>query len=606
VIVLGVLALMTIRVPGPIPSPATISVRWAAGVGTEDRQVREAALRLERIAANGDRSWVYRLRDSSAANIRALVTDPMVEDTDGVDRSEFRVVSPSVTLAERVTARFPALERATGPGFRGWLAAAHAWPAMLCAVWLLALSRPGVRVFLFRGVPVLSSAGLGLFRVALGLALLVILPAATRVPAAPLPASLHRAAGWFADWGWVHWLALNPGANSAALALALIAVGLFAAGVVPRVAFAVGVAAITARVFVVLMHRSAHDLGLPLVALWGLLFVRWDASALRLASARHSSDDAAGHGFALWWPGAVLGIGLLAAAYAKFDTSGWDWIAQGAVRYHFIEDFQQAPTGWGLWIASHPAWAVAASFAAIAVECAVVVHVFFPQPTIRLAFGAIALALLAGLYVMQGVFWPAWWLLLLAFIPWDALAVRIPARVATLPLRALPLAAAQVALVGVVVCVQIFASSRRVEVEPFVSDYGMYSWTWPSTAAFDQHLAAKYRVYRYEIDETGQRADVTSRLQSLPGAADALTAAIDRFRAGEAMSDGDRTALRAVRAAYVEKYAAAPDRLMVLLDEQAFDWAHARFYQKREGELVGIVDLSEGVVRSAARISASR
>ena len=45
---------------------------------------------------------------------------------------------------------------------------------------------------------------------------------------------------------------------------------------------------------------------------------------------------------------------------------------------------------------------------------------------------------------------------------------------------------------------------------------------------------------------------------------------------------------------------------MVLLDEQAFDWARARFYQKREGELVGIVDLSAGVVRSALRVSASR
>lgn len=603
VIVLGVLALMTIRVPGPVPSPATISVRWAAGVGTEDREVREAVLRLERIAPNGDRSWLYRLRDSSAANIRALVTDPTVEDTGGIDRGEFRVDAPSVTLAERLTARFPAVERATGPGFRGWLAAANAWPAVLCAVWVLALSRPGVRALVLRGVPGLSPGGLGLLRIALGLALFVLLPAATRVPAAPLPASLHRAAGWFADWGWVHWLALNPGANSAALVLALIALGLFAAGVVPRLALVVAMVAITARVFVVLMHRSAHDLGLPLVALWGLVVVRWDASALRFASGGRPTDDAARQGFALWWPGAVLGIGLLAAAYAKFDTSGWAWVARGAVRYHFVEDFQQAPTGWGLWIAGHPSWAVAASFAAIAVETAVIVHVLFRQPAIRLAFGAIALALLAGLYVMQGVFWPAWWLLLLAFIPWDALAARMPARAAAARPRAPALSAGQVALVGLVVCVQIFASFRRVEVEPFVSDYGMYSWTWPSTVAFDQHLAAKYRVYRYEADGTG---DVTSRLRSLPGAADALTAAVDRFRAGEATSDGDRAALRAVRAAYVEKYATAPDRLMVRLDEQAFDWARSRFYQKREGELVGIVDLSAGVVRSTAAVSASR
>lgn len=606
VIVLGVLALMTIRVAGPVPSPATISVRWSADVGTEDREVREAALRLERIASNGDRSWLYRLRDSSAANIRALVTDPTVEDTGGIDRREFRVDAPSVTLAERLTARFPALERATGPGFRGWLAPANAWPAVFSAVWLLALARPGVRAFVFRGVPVLSPAGLGLFRIALGLALLVILPAATRVPAGALPESLHRTAGWFADWPWVHWLALNPVANAAVLAVALIAVGLFAAGVVPRAALVVGVAAILARVLVVLMHRSAHDLGLPLVALCGLIFVRWEASTLRLVSARHPGDGTTRHGFALWWPGMVLGLGLVAAAYAKFDSSGWAWVASGAVRYHFIEDFQQAPTAWGLWIAAHRAWAIAVSFAAIAVESAMVAHIFFRQPMIRLAFGAMALALLGGLYAMQGVFWPAWWLLLLAFVPWDALAVRMPPYAAAVSPLARGLSAAQVALVAVVVCGQMFASFRRVEIEPFVSDYGMYSWTWPSTAAFDQHLAAKYRVYRYELDQTGQRADVTSRLQALPGAADALTAAIDRVRAGEAVSDGDRMALRAVRAAYVEKYATSPGRLMILLDEQAFDWTRARFYQKRAGELVGVVDLAEGGVRSTAAISAIR
>jgi hypothetical protein len=384
----------------------------------------------------------------------------------------------------------------------------------------------------------------------------------------------------------------------------MAALALFAAGVMPRVMYLVALAAITARAFVLLQHRSAHDWGLPLVVLWGLVLVPWDAGLTLVPFRRQRADAAASYGYALWFPGAVLGLGLLAAAYAKIDTSGLQWVSGGAAKYHFIEDFRQAPTAWGLWIAAHPAWAVAASFGAVAVEALFIVHVLFRQPLVRGMFAVAGLSLLAGLYTFQGVFWRLWWILLLAFLPWERLArvIQRQAPVAQLPQPLVrPL---QVTAVGAIVCVQIFASARRVEVEPFVSDFGMYSWTWASTEAFDQHVARKYRVYRYAVEDSGEVVDITDRLRSLPGASDALTDAVDRVRDGGDLSTAQRESLRAVAVMYQSAFNAPAGRLTVLLDERAFDWALARFYQKIDGERIGVVDLSTGIFVPAAQAGA--
>lgn len=600
-VLLVILAVFTIRVPGPEPTVAPlIRVRWAPSVDDGERVARETSFRLRRGEPHSDRTWSYDLLDTSQDNIRALITDPSVEDTDGLDRREFRVVVPSVTIAERFTAAFPLLERMAGPGFRDWVSSANAWPALLAAAWLIGLSRPSIRAAFFSGIPALSPVGLGLFRIAFGLALLFILPAAAELPAAPLPGALHRAADWFADWEWVHRLAMNPGASSLILAIAMAALALFAAGVLPRIMYLIALAAITARIFVLLQHRSAHDWGLPLVVLWGLALVPWDAGLTLVPFRRKRGEDTARHGYAVWFPGAVLGLALLAAAYAKLDTSGFEWVTGGAVKYHFIEDFGRTPTTWGLWIAAHPAWAVAASFAAFAVEALFIIHVFSRQPLVRAVFGLAGLALLAGLYLLQGHVWPLWWVLLLAFVPWESLAARVPRRGTSAQGEQPSVRPVQVALVGAIVCIQLFASARRVEVEPFVSDYGMYSWTWASPAAFDRQIARKYRTYRYAVEDSGEAVDITGRLRSLPKAADTLADAIDRVRDGGDLSGSQRDALRAVAVMYQSAFKAPVGRLTVLLDEQAFDWTLARFYQKVEGERIGVVDLPAGVFIPAA------
>src|SRR5690349_7474731 len=134
-------AVFTIRVPAPPPTVApVIRVRWAPSVDPDQRSAKESTFRLRRDQLHSDRTWTYGLLDTSKENIRALVGDPAVEDTDGLDRVEFRVAAPSVTIAERLTSGFPTVERITGPGFRDWVSAENAWPAALAALWLLGLS----------------------------------------------------------------------------------------------------------------------------------------------------------------------------------------------------------------------------------------------------------------------------------------------------------------------------------------------------------------------------------------------------------------------------------------------------------------------------------
>ncbi len=275
---LAALAILNLRVAAPLPGEAPlIRVRWAASVDETQRLSRESALRLRRGSLHADRTWNYDLLDASTANIRALVADPAVEDTDGIDRQQFRIALPEVTIAQRLTTEFPVLERIAGPGLEKWLSWQNASAAVLVLAWLLAVSHPAVKAVIVRGIPPLSPAGLGLFRIALGLVLLASVPGVFELPAAPLPLELHRDAGVFADWAWVHWLALHPDINAAVLALALVALALFAAGIYPRITYVVAMLALTVRALVILQYRSAHDIGLPLVALLGLVLVPWDA-----------------------------------------------------------------------------------------------------------------------------------------------------------------------------------------------------------------------------------------------------------------------------------------------------------------------------------------
>ena len=87
------------RTVGPYPrfrptlAPPRISVRWAPDLEEPARRAIEERLRLAAGEVRDGRTWQYDLMDASRDNIEALVLNPSVDDTDGVDRSTFRVTA---------------------------------------------------------------------------------------------------------------------------------------------------------------------------------------------------------------------------------------------------------------------------------------------------------------------------------------------------------------------------------------------------------------------------------------------------------------------------------------------------------------------------------
>jgi hypothetical protein len=122
----------------------------------------------------------------------------------------------------------------------------------------------------------------------------------------------------------------------------------------------------------------------------------------------------------------------------------------------------------------------------------------------------------------------------------------------------------------------------------------MYSWTWPSTEAFDRQISRKYQVYHYIDTSTADVVDVSDRLRTLPKAMDTLANAVDRLREGADLDASDREALRQVAAMYHSSFNSPVSSLRVLHDEEAFDWQRARFYPKATREPIGTIDLTTG------------
>jgi hypothetical protein len=71
----------------PVQYPV-VGIRWAPTASIEDRRRLEQRYSLDPIRDSADR---YRLTDVRGDNVRALVSDPMVEDTSGIDRGSLRV-----------------------------------------------------------------------------------------------------------------------------------------------------------------------------------------------------------------------------------------------------------------------------------------------------------------------------------------------------------------------------------------------------------------------------------------------------------------------------------------------------------------------------------
>jgi hypothetical protein len=237
------------------------------------------------------------------------------------------------------------------------------------------------RLFSLNVVPAISGRALRAFRIALAIALVFVVWAVEILPT-PLESQRHYAG---VDLEFVHALAASDTGLVGVRLVATLAAVLFGIGVMARHAYATFVLAFFLLVLVALEYRGTHDLGLPFVTLVGWLTVPWDASILPGSKADSISERASRrYGFALWWPGLTMGVAFLAAAIAKLQTSGLEWISGGAVRYHFVTDAHLAPLTWGLWVASHEAAAVTFAFGAIVLEAGFILVAFTARPALRL------------------------------------------------------------------------------------------------------------------------------------------------------------------------------------------------------------------------------
>jgi hypothetical protein len=84
------------REPAPAPRPR-INVRWAAGMTDHLRVDHERALRLLDPEPRSADVINYALIDASPAHLAAIVRDPAVADTEGIDRRDFVLNDPGYT-----------------------------------------------------------------------------------------------------------------------------------------------------------------------------------------------------------------------------------------------------------------------------------------------------------------------------------------------------------------------------------------------------------------------------------------------------------------------------------------------------------------------------
>jgi hypothetical protein len=78
------------RVDLPAPARPRIAVRWVAALTPEMRRRAEADLQLSDPVRRGDESnWSYAVENASRNYLAAIVSDPRVADTDGIDRQRF-------------------------------------------------------------------------------------------------------------------------------------------------------------------------------------------------------------------------------------------------------------------------------------------------------------------------------------------------------------------------------------------------------------------------------------------------------------------------------------------------------------------------------------
>ncbi len=425
---------------------AHVDVRWHGDVPEPARRVVAARHSLY-VLRHDDGIAQYALADTSRDNVEALLR------FDGIEVSRLDPVSGAPTAIQHVSVpRWMTIRYGWNLG--GVLTPISIAPLTVICLFLALLARPEGRAWLAERIPAADADAMGLFRIALALALLLAILFGPLVPGARL-----------------------------LLSVLLLGFGL---GLLPRVCLALFIVALAW-----LTPVDDHDLNLPFKTWCLLLLVPWgDAPGLLNAWRQKPHADlrpavSRRYGLAFWIPMFTLGLAYLAAAYAKLAVSGTQWITGGAIRYFLVVDGHNAPGSLWRVVAANDGLSVLLSFGAVATEATIIVGALWYSPMLATAAGLGAVALHGGFWILQGVWWPFWWALLPAFLPWTAIAARLRRS----PVSRAPNVEAPgiLAACGVLVFVltQGAASLLQVERPPLLSNFPMYSDVqWESKDAF--------------------------------------------------------------------------------------------------------------------------
>ena len=441
------------------------------------------------------------------------------------------------------------------------------------------------------GIEPITPLAFAAFRTAFGLGLLYV--QVVYQPFRAKPFDVRNPHGPLADAEWINALAMNHTALSIFQIAACAATVLFIAGILARLAYVVVVSMMFINVLMILTRTGGHDWGLPIVTLIVMTIVPWNEAPplwqLRRSWAAYGAPHLASrvYGFAVWIPGLMVGLAFAAAAYAKVGGTGLEWITNGTVRYHFVEDGRNAPIALGLWIATHERLSIALSLAAVLVEAAFIFVVFARDWRIRLAFGLMGASLMAGFTLLQGVAWWPWRILFLAFLPWTLCKARpgwmAPETAAAdaIPPQPRDLTWVHAALVVTLVGVQLWASWKLVEMEPLISNYPMYAYTWASPEEFNRGQArTRFESNGMDISEAVENTRGDEVLRQMATASD-LTE-----RKGP-----DPQALARFTESYMHTYGALPSSVDVIVVQRPFDWQRGR-YLPQTREYIGTAHLS--------------
>jgi hypothetical protein len=594
-LVAGAAAHLSVPVLFGRPRPQ-LTIVWS-GVAPEERAGLERRFGLADLGPAGGHARHYAAYDTSPATLRALADDARVASVGGLDRARFAIardapltprrdgllaVPRAVSgLARRVALALLALGAillALSTRRGGALASAagtHAGTARRDPAGAIRALAAGVGRALNRSVPAASAEAAAAFRIAFGAGVLLWIASEPVYPELLTPYELSAAEG---PYGLVvRALAARPALVYAINPFVLVTGALFVIGAMTRLTYAAFVLGVLLWACVFTLNTTAHTVGSLQLAMLALLPARWgdawSADAWLRARRGSSRAPAAGpvYGYTFWAPMLVLGVAFLAAALSK-TGGGLQWIANGTVKYHFISDHEQAWTGWGLVLGRYHWVAVAMSAYAVVVEALLITAVFSTRGWYRALLAIASLALLLGFALFQGIVWPAWWMLLAAFLPWGRIARRPGGG------REGSLTAAQAAAVALIVAQQLVASAAAIEARPLLSAYDMYSATYDSP---DDYEAASNLEYRIVAGSGGAWADVpgcvvsdrAAEIARLASAGSAPHQAMLRDLVGPCLRD-------------------RPDveRIRLEGDRQVFDWTSSRFEWKRRLDVIGPLD----------------